>query len=378
MKSSAIPLRISPFFWVTAAIIGWFNSRSFMGTVIWIGIILVSILVHEYGHALTSKFFGQSPRIELIAFGGVTYPDGPKLSLWKEFIVVLNGPVSSFILYLIGTALLQVPAIAASKIAFIVQMFSFVNLFWTIVNLVPVLPLDGGQLLRIILEFFMGAKGFKVSIVVSMVLAFSAALTTLFLGWFIIGAIFFLFGFQNIQTFKLAKTFSMSDQNQGLQSELFKAEEEILKGNEAKAEEMLEHLRNESKTGMLYAAATQHLVRLKFKKGQIKETYDLLLTIESDLPPEFLELLHFAAFELKDYQKVKTLSAKCYQNDPCLEVALRNAIALSFLKETKATIGWLEAALRGGLENPTQVLSEKAFDPIREDPDFVSFLSKFS
>lgn len=377
MRSSAIPLRISPFFWVTAALIGWVNSRSFMGTLIWIGIIFVSILVHEYGHAITSKCFGQSPRIELIAFGGLTYPEGPKLSLWKEFLVVLNGPLFGFCLYLLGTVLLKVPSIAASPVAPIVQAFRLVNLFWTIVNLFPVLPLDGGQLLRIILESFLGSKGFKVGVVISLVIAIGVCIAAFFLGWFIIGAIFILFAFQNVQTLKIAKNFSLSDQNKDFQEELFQAEEEMLRGNESKAEEMLEHLRNESKAGVLYIAATQHLVRLKFKNKQIKETYDLLLSIESSLTPEFLELLHFAAFELKDYQKVKTLAAKCFQNDPCLEIALRNAIALSSLKETKATIGWIEAAIRAGLENPSEVLQEKAFDPIREDPEFSQFMSQF-
>lgn len=375
---SSIPLRISPFFWITAAIIGWLNSYSLIGTAIWIVIIFVSILVHEYGHALTAKLFGQDPRIELMAFGGVTYPEGPRISLWKEFIVVLNGPLFGFMLYLFGSMLLSFPAIAASKMAPAIQMFRLVNLFWTIVNLFPVLPLDGGQLLRIILEMFMGAKGFKLTVVVSMVLAFCFAIASMVIGWFLIGAIFFLFAFQNIQTWRFAKAFTLNDQNQDLQKELFKAEEEMLQGREDNAETILHTLRESSKTGLLYTTATQHLIRIKFKKGQIKETHDLLLAIEENLTPEFLELLHFTSFELKDYQKVKDLSAVCFQNDPCLEIALRNAIALSFLKEVKPTIGWIEAAMRAGLENPIQILQEKAFDPIRQEPDFLFFVDKLS
>ncbi|MBM3191343.1 MAG: stage IV sporulation protein FB, partial [Chlamydiae bacterium] len=96
MEKVSIPIRISPMFWLTAAIIGWINSQSLIGTVIWIVIIFVSILVHEYGHALMARAFGQFPRIELVAFGGVTYPEGPAISLGKEFLVVLNGPLFSF------------------------------------------------------------------------------------------------------------------------------------------------------------------------------------------------------------------------------------------------------------------------------------------
>ena len=85
-----IPVTISPLFWVVAAMIGFLNTNHIIGTLIWIPIIFISILFHEYGHALTSLFFGQHPKIALVAFGGVTYPQGPRLHLWKEFFVVLN------------------------------------------------------------------------------------------------------------------------------------------------------------------------------------------------------------------------------------------------------------------------------------------------
>src|SRR5579872_5701883 len=39
-----IPLAIHPFFWVFAAMIGWLNSGTMMGTLIWVGIILVSVV----------------------------------------------------------------------------------------------------------------------------------------------------------------------------------------------------------------------------------------------------------------------------------------------------------------------------------------------
>ncbi len=370
-----IPVKISPFFYLTAAIIGWLNSQSLVGTLIWMGIIFVSILVHEYGHALTARAFGQSPRIELVAFGGVTYPSGPRLSLGKEFLVVLNGPAFGFGLFLLASFLLKAPAIASSAIAPTVQMFRFINLFWTLVNLLPVLPLDGGQLLRIIFESFFGSKGFRFSVLFSIIFSVLAGIACMaILGWYLIGAIFFLFTFQNLQTWKVAKTISSADQNLEFQTKLFQAEEEMLKGNDDQAIAMLEELKNSSHEGLLHTAATQHLIRLKFKKGMIQETYDLLLSIEKDLTPDLLELLHFSAFELKKYDKVKDLAALCYQNDPSLEVALRNAIALSALKDVKSTIGWVEAAIRAGLENPKQVLEESAFDSIRNEPDFTLFM----
>ena len=88
-----IPLAIHPFFWLFAAVIGWINSGTFLGMFIWVGIIFVSVLFHEFGHALTAVIFKQKARIQLVALGGVTMYDGPKLNAWKQFIITFNGPL---------------------------------------------------------------------------------------------------------------------------------------------------------------------------------------------------------------------------------------------------------------------------------------------
>jgi hypothetical protein len=50
------------------------------------------------------------------------------------------------------------------------------NLFWTVVNLFPVLPLDGGQMLRIVLESLFGLKGYRAALLVGAILATVSAL----------------------------------------------------------------------------------------------------------------------------------------------------------------------------------------------------------
>ncbi|MES2272606.1 MAG: hypothetical protein V4487_00240 [Chlamydiota bacterium] len=62
-----IPLRIHPYFWIFAALIGWLNSGTLLGMFVWIGIILVSVIFHELGHALTAVSFKQRAQIQLIA-----------------------------------------------------------------------------------------------------------------------------------------------------------------------------------------------------------------------------------------------------------------------------------------------------------------------
>ena len=85
-----IPVTIHPTFFLIAAVIGYLNSMSLIGTIIWFGINLVSVLIHEFGHAITAKLFGLAPRIELVAMGGLTYHEGGKLPYWKQFFIVFN------------------------------------------------------------------------------------------------------------------------------------------------------------------------------------------------------------------------------------------------------------------------------------------------
>ncbi|MCF7806708.1 MAG: site-2 protease family protein, partial [Simkaniaceae bacterium] len=176
----SIPIRISPFFFLTAGLIGYYISRNFTGMLIWIGVIFISIIVHEFGHALISRAFGQNPQIELTAFGGVTYATQPKISLPKEFLVVLAGPCFGFSLFLIGEALILLKVFSNPLILSFLDIIVTVNFLWTILNLIPVLPLDGGQLMRIILEGVFGYKGRHGAFIASMIVSLLIAMAFIF------------------------------------------------------------------------------------------------------------------------------------------------------------------------------------------------------
>ena len=85
-----------------AALIGWLNTQTIQGALEWTVMIFVSVLFHEFGHALTAVSFGQIARIDLLGFGGLTQRHGPKLNLWKEFLIVLNGPCAGLLLFIIA------------------------------------------------------------------------------------------------------------------------------------------------------------------------------------------------------------------------------------------------------------------------------------
>lgn len=374
-----IPVKISPFFFVTAALIGYINSSQsshpFILTLIWVGVIFVSILVHEYGHALTSRYFGQKPRIQLVAFGGLTYPEGPRLRGWREFLVVLNGPIFGFLLFLLCLFILSTGFFENPYILYGLKIFTWVNLFWTIVNLLPVMPLDGGQLLRVVMESIFGAKGLKYAMFSSMLLSCAFSVFFFFVGYFLVGAIFFLFAFQNFDAWRKSRTITESDRSEETTKGM-KEVENLLNDNQKEAAiPKLEEMRKKTKKGMVYHLTTQYLAAIKAEKGEHQEVYDLLFPIKNHLSSESKLLLHRAAYEVKDYPLVVELGGPSFQLLPDPNIALNNAEACAALAQAEPAIGWLKAAHKAGIEDIGSILSKEVFDPIRKTEGFKKLLN---
>jgi Zn-dependent protease len=119
--------------------------------------VLVSILVHEFGHVLAvRKLLRTESIVVLWMLGGLTiYRGAPKPG--QQASISLLGPAFSFALgaasYGAALLLLPVPPRLFTRPpesvldAFLYTMI-WINLVWTCANLLPALPLDGGQALR--------------------------------------------------------------------------------------------------------------------------------------------------------------------------------------------------------------------------------------
>ncbi len=371
-----IPIKIYPTFWIFAALIGYVNSMSLIGTLIWVGIIFVSVLFHEFGHALTALVWGQNPHIELVAMGGLTYHHGEKLPFWKQFLIVLNGPLFGFLLFFISWFLLRFPLFSQGAIGAILSLTMAVNLFWSVINLLPVIPLDGGQLLRLVLEKLFGFKGLKYALIVGIVISLGFSLVLFLYQAILAGALFFLFAFQSFDTLKRTRHLAESDRNDSVRELLGQAEKKLQQGKKKEAAELCEEVRKQAKQGLIFALATQYLAFLKYEEGLSKESYHLLLSVKADLEKEALTLLQKTAFDQRDFPLVVELAGTCYQNLPTVEIALLNACAHAELKQAQPAVGWLQTALQEGLSNLEEIIKTPAFDPIRHDPIFQEFLNE--
>jgi Zn-dependent protease len=121
------------------------------------------VLLHEFGHALACRQTGgQADQIVLWPFGGVAYvqaPPRPGAQLWS----IVAGPLVNVVLWpvILGLGWLLGTTGVAPDSADFWQWLStlyLINIVLLIFNLLPVYPLDGGQILRSLLWFKFGPR----------------------------------------------------------------------------------------------------------------------------------------------------------------------------------------------------------------------------
>ncbi|MDP1545619.1 MAG: site-2 protease family protein [Anaerolineales bacterium] len=225
---AGIPVRVHPLFWVIALIFGA-GSNNLPGILFWVVGIFISVLIHELGHALAMRRYGQDSQIILHFAGGLTVPESVSFGLGyarvaitpnQNILISLAGPFAGFffaafivvlslamggtvapntILGFIPFPIVFLPANFGALNSFFMVLL-WVNIFWGLINLVPVIPLDGGQVTRNILIQRDPWNGLRISLWVSVVAgALMALVGFLFLGSIYMAFLFALLAFQSYQ-----------------------------------------------------------------------------------------------------------------------------------------------------------------------------------
>ncbi|MEN6449151.1 MAG: site-2 protease family protein [Thermoguttaceae bacterium] len=210
-----VPVRIHPFFWLVTLFLGW-QVGGAASLLIWMLAVLICILVHEFGHALAMEAYGFRPWIVLYGLGGLTCRDprdgfrrGRSESL-GEILIDLAGPAAGFLL----AAMVALAIMAAGHgndlgfrdplrlVPYVdrlpnLRLAEFCNgvfqvcVLWGLVNLLPVYPLDGGQVAREVLLWISPRDGIRQSLWLSVFTAsaFAAFALVRWQDWYV--AIFF-------------------------------------------------------------------------------------------------------------------------------------------------------------------------------------------
>jgi stage IV sporulation protein FB len=162
------PVRIHFFFWIMALMMG-INLKDPVLVGIWVVAVALCILLHEMGHAVVMRAYGYFPSIVLYAFGGLAIPHAgrygmPRPGPWGQILILFAGPASGFILTAILVLGLHyggyrveifdptwrdvIPRVDIANPhlhAFVYFVFE-ISVMWGLLNLLPIYPLDGGQI----------------------------------------------------------------------------------------------------------------------------------------------------------------------------------------------------------------------------------------
>ncbi|WP_299484579.1 site-2 protease family protein [Acaryochloris sp. IP29b_bin.137] len=111
-------------------------------------LLFVSVLLHELGHSLVARSQGiKVNSITLFLFGGIASIDEEAKTPEHAFQVAIAGPaVSLSLFFLLG--LIAEFAASDSPVQVLLQSLGEINLVLALFNLIPGLPLDGGQILK--------------------------------------------------------------------------------------------------------------------------------------------------------------------------------------------------------------------------------------
>ncbi len=223
------PVRVHPLFWLIALLLGS-GSGDPLQILIWVLVVFVSILIHELGHALAFRRYGLSSQILLHFSGGLTIPES---TLWgnrwanvalgpnEQIFISLAGPGAGFLfaaLIIVGVLIAGGSIITTRLLGFIplpgyallpfggqilgalITSLLWVNIFWGFINLMPVYPLDGGNVARYISLQVDPANGVRKSLWVSVITGGLIAL----LAFFFLHSVYMalLFGFLAFQSYQ--------------------------------------------------------------------------------------------------------------------------------------------------------------------------------
>lgn len=232
-----IPVVVEPWFWVVTAVFG--NAIGAMGSSdptvymwvgVWMAICFISILVHELGHAVTGiRLGGGSTWIKLWSMGGLAYNQGGRFTPKTRAMMIIAGPGAGLCLFVIVASVTMVmwPKGVGFEVLWHWMIFSLnpndmsyptqavfwenipkmrvlktlvmINFWWSLVNLLPVYPLDGGQLI----DCFMKSRK-KMHQIGMITGAVVAAIGYFYFGSFYVAILFGFLAYQNYLGYKAA------------------------------------------------------------------------------------------------------------------------------------------------------------------------------
>ena len=197
-----VQVSIHPTLWLTLAILGRAymvsNLVELMSALLFIIAAFVVLLMHEMGHALVGRRLGGgAPSVYLAWLGGDCTNETARLTRMQGVVMTAAGPLASLavglVTYLIlclyvgdfglasvlsvGFAFGVMPAEVLMAYPPLAMFFFFylleVSFWWTILNMLPIFPLDGGQIMQGLMKSRVQMHAISLTVAIVLSLAFA-------------------------------------------------------------------------------------------------------------------------------------------------------------------------------------------------------------
>ena len=244
-------VRVTWLFWVVIAALGYNGSLAMHNSLeragldspgmaafllLWIGVVFVSILWHELGHAFAMRYYDIDSHIVLYHLGGLAIPSiygrytpgrrrrtgygpvpqlvisaaGPAVQLALAAAVLAVAYASGFWVYgmhwiaaAFGRGAIEgLDPITNPALDFFLWQFMFVNVWWALLNLLPVLPLDGGRIAQHLFALATKRDCTYEATTLGIIVAFLVAMWAYTNGDSYIAIMFLVLGVSNLQNLR--------------------------------------------------------------------------------------------------------------------------------------------------------------------------------
>lgn len=163
------------------------------------------VTLHEYGHCLMAKHLNLTVKdVTLLPIGGVARLQFPPGRAKEEFLIALAGPLVNFVFVIIFTIVclsittpeefIDLKDLLINHTLFFVSVCGFsINLVMIFFNMLPIIPMDGGRVLRACLTMFLG--NYQLATLIAVRLAQMLCICLIFLGIYWLNPLIFIIFF---------------------------------------------------------------------------------------------------------------------------------------------------------------------------------------
>ncbi|MBI5495343.1 MAG: hypothetical protein HY904_09995 [Deltaproteobacteria bacterium] len=324
-KLAGIPVAMHWTFFLFAALIGAAGREDGVRMAAWVVVVFVSVLLHELGHAFAWRAYGHQPSIELQGLGGATRgdPDRP-LPPGKQALVALAGPVTGLLLAAVAFVVGQLLVIPRESLgARVLYELWWANTVWSVFNLLPVIPLDGGIIVASLERRVRGGRPPRAAFYLSVAVGAGLALYFATVQQWIAVLLLASYAYQAFQTLRALSRVEADAPHPALAAAMVALKEDRLDDARAAAQLALMGAKKDVELNVaLHIIASVHT-----RQGRPDDALNILLSMPRGLKASPLALGE--AWTTKgEHLKASTFFRDAFRDAPVRETAYRYARSL--------------------------------------------------